>query len=55
MADETPEQIREKILAEELAKGSDPRVAEGRSKAAELRARHGLPIDPQEAWMAKLE
>ena len=55
MADETPEQIKEKILAEELAKGSDPRVAEARSKAAELRARQGLPIDPQQAWRAKLE
>lgn len=55
MADETPEQIRERVLKEELAKGSDPRVAEGRSKAAELRARAGLPIDPQQAWRAKLE
>lgn len=55
MTDETPEQTRERVLAEELAKGSDPRVAEGRSKAAELRARQGLPIDPQEAWKAKLE
>src|SRR5688572_380529 len=55
MADETPEQIREKVLAEELGKGSDPRVAEARSKAAEMRARHGLPIEPQQAWRAKLE
>ncbi|MBW3587795.1 MAG: hypothetical protein KY429_00040 [Actinobacteria bacterium] len=55
MADESPEQIRERVLAEELEKGSDPRVAEGRSKAAELRAQQGLPIDPQEAWKAKLE
>lgn len=51
---ETPEAIRERIHAEELAKGSDPRVAEARAKAAEMRARHGLPIDPQEAWRAKL-
>lgn len=51
---EAPEAIRERIHAEELAKGSDPRVAEGRAKAAEMRARQGLPIDPQEAWRAKL-
>lgn len=54
MADETPEAIRERVHAEELAKGSDPRVAEGRAKAAELRARAGLPIDPHEAARAKL-
>lgn len=52
---ESPEEIRERVLAEESEKGSDPRVAEGRAKAAELRAREGLPIDPQEAWPAKLE
>ena len=51
---ETPEAVRDRIKAEELAKGSDPRVAEGRSKAAEMRARMGLPIDPQEAWKARL-
>ncbi|MGH2811342.1 MAG: hypothetical protein ACRDI1_01335, partial [Actinomycetota bacterium] len=55
MADETPEAIRERVHAEELAKGSDPRVAMGRAKAAELRAREGLPIDPEQAWRAKLE
>jgi hypothetical protein len=55
MPDETPEQIRERVLAEELAKGSDPRVAEGRAKAAEVRAQHGLPIDPDQAWRALLE
>ena len=52
---ETPEEIRERVLSEEMAKGSDPRVAEGRAKAAEARAREGLPIDPEEAWRAKLE
>jgi hypothetical protein len=51
---ETPEEVREKVFQAELAKGSDPRVAEGRAKAAEMRALHGLPIDPQEAWKAKL-
>lgn len=55
MADETPQQIRERVLAEELAKGSDPRVAEGRAKAAEMRAQHGLPIDPEQSWRALLE
>jgi hypothetical protein len=55
MADEAPEQIRERVHAEELAKGSDPRVAEGRAKAAELRAKAGLPIEPDKAWRAKLE
>lgn len=55
MADETPEQIKERVLAEQLAKGSDPRVAEGRAKAAESRARHGLPIEPDAAWRALLE
>lgn len=55
MADESPEQIRERVLAEELARGSDPRVAEGRAKAAEVRAQHGLPIDPEQAWRALLE
>lgn len=40
----TPEeaaQIRQQVLEQELAKGSDPRVAEGRAKAAELRAIKG--------------
>lgn len=55
MADESPEQIRERVFQEELDKGSEPRVAEGRAKAAELRAKQGFPIDPQEAAKAKLE
>lgn len=55
MADESPEQIRERVHAEELAKGSDPRVAEGRAKAAEMRARHDLPVEPDAAWRALLE
>ena len=33
--------VRQKVYEEEIAKGSDPRVAEARSKAAELRARKG--------------
>lgn len=51
---DSPEEVRARIHAEELAKGSDPRVAEARAKAAEARAKEGLPIDPQEAWKAKL-
>ena len=51
---ESPQEVKERIHAEELAKGSDPRVAEGRAKAAEARATHGLPLDPQEAWKVKL-
>lgn len=34
-------QIRQQVLEQELAKGSDPRVAEGRAKAAEMRAIKG--------------
>ncbi len=36
---ETPDQVYERILAEEQAKGSSPPVAEGRAKAARFRAR----------------
>lgn len=50
-----PQEARASVLEEELAKGSDPRVAEGRSKAAEARARQGYPIDPTQAWKVKLE
>jgi len=34
-------EIRRKVYEEEMAKGSDPRVAEGRAKAAEMRAKKG--------------
>ena len=33
--------VRQKVFEEEIAKGSDPRVAEARAKAAEMRARKG--------------
>jgi len=33
--------VRTRVYQEEMAKGSDPRVAEGRAKAAALRARKG--------------
>src|SRR5919197_1271097 len=38
-AGEDPAAIRKRVYEEELAKGSDPRVAEGRAKAAEMRAK----------------
>jgi len=34
-----PDEVHKKVLAEELAKGSDPRVAEGRAKSAAMKAR----------------
>ncbi len=36
---ETPDEVYERVLAEEQAKGSSPPVAEGRAKAARFRAR----------------
>lgn len=33
--------VRQKVYEQEMAKGSDPRVAEARAKAAEMRARKG--------------
>src|SRR5437588_4804533 len=41
--------VRQKVYEEEIAKGSDPRIAEDRSKAAEMRARKAtLPeTEPQ--------
>jgi formate hydrogenlyase subunit 6/NADH:ubiquinone oxidoreductase subunit I len=36
---EDPAAVRKRVYEEELAKGSDPRVAEARSKAAEMRAK----------------
>jgi hypothetical protein len=34
-------EVRRKVYEEEMAKGSDPRVAEARAKAAEMRAKKG--------------
>jgi hypothetical protein len=39
---EDPAAVRKRVYEEELAKGSDPRVAEGRAKSAEIRARKGM-------------
>ncbi len=41
VSDEDAAVIRKRVYEEEMAKGSDPRVAEGRAKAAEMRARKG--------------
>ena len=41
VSEEEAEEIGRKVYEEEIAKGSDPRVAEGRRKAAVLRARKG--------------
>jgi hypothetical protein len=37
--------VRQKVFEEEIAKGSDPRVAEARAKAAEMRARKATLAD----------
>ena len=39
---ETPDEIFERTLAEEQAKGSSPQVAQARAKAARMRASKGL-------------
>ena len=41
MSDAEAAEVRQRVYQEEMAKGSDPRIAEARSKAAELRARKG--------------
>jgi NADH-quinone oxidoreductase subunit I len=41
MSDADAAEVRRKVYEEEMAKGSDPRIAEGRAKAAEMRARKG--------------
>ncbi|MBW3589541.1 MAG: 4Fe-4S binding protein [Actinobacteria bacterium] len=41
VSEEEAEEIGRKVYEEEIGKGSDPRVAEGRRKAAVLRARKG--------------
>lgn len=43
---ETPDEVYDRVLAEEQAKGSTPSVAEGRAKAARHRAKKGIPTDP---------
>lgn len=50
---ESPDEVYERVLAEEKGKGSSPPVAEARAKAARHRARKGLPTDPAEAAKAE--
>ncbi len=42
---ENPDEVYDRVLAEEQAKGSSPAVAEARAKAARHRARKGIPTD----------
>jgi len=49
---ETPDEVYDRVLAEEQAKGSTPAVAEGRAKAARHRAKKGIPTDPAGAAAA---
>jgi menaquinol-cytochrome c reductase cytochrome b/c subunit len=46
---ETPDEIFERTLAEEQAKGSSPQVAQARAKAARMRASKGLSKPPAAA------
>jgi len=39
---EDPAAARKRVYEEELAKGSDPRIAEGRSKSAEIKAKRAM-------------
>jgi plastocyanin len=45
-----PEQIYTEVLQEEQQKGTSPAVAEGRAKAARLRATHGSPHPTEPKW-----
>lgn len=49
---ENPEEVFERVLAEEQQKGSSPAVAQARAKAARVRAQKGLPTDPAGAAKA---
>ncbi len=46
---EDPAEVRKRVYDEELAKGSDPRVAQARAKSAEIRARKAAAAPPREA------
>ena len=46
---ETPDEVFERTLAEEQAKGSSPQVAQARAKAARMRASKGLSKPPAAA------
>ena len=45
-----PEQLYAEVLQEEQQKGSSPPVAEGRAKAARVRAEHGSPHPKEPKW-----
>jgi plastocyanin len=45
-----PEEIYQEVLTEEQGKGVTPAVAEGRAKAARLRAEHGSPHPKEPKW-----
>jgi plastocyanin len=45
-----PEQIYQEVLGEEQQKGSSAQVAEGRAKAARVRAEHGSPHPKEPKW-----
>ena len=46
---ETPDEVYDRTLAEEQAKGSSPQVAQARAKAARMRASKGLSTSPAAA------
>src|SRR6266542_341279 len=46
---ETPDEVFERVLAEEQAKGSSPQVAQAGAKAARMRFSKGLSTTPAEA------
>jgi plastocyanin len=45
-----PEEIYQEVLQEEQQKGVSPAVAEGRAKAARVRAEHGSPHPKEPKW-----
>jgi plastocyanin len=45
-----PEELYQEVLTEEQQKGSAPAVAEGRAKAARVRAEHGSPHPKEPKW-----
>src|SRR5437588_1968775 len=50
---EDPAAVRKRVYEEELAKGSDQRVAEGRAKSAEIKARQAMAAGPTAAPAAE--
>jgi len=50
---EDPAAVRKRVYDEELAKGSDPRVAEARSKSAEIKAKKAMAAAATQAPAAK--